>query len=104
MKSLSVGLNTAESRLWRGFARLPLTSKLDALCAANANRILPTAETQSEEGVAPPDHEKSTPIGVHRGLEAPPGIGPGNKGFADLCLTTWLCRHQWSNPIGFDVY
>ncbi len=23
-------------------------------------------------------------------LEAPPGIGPGNKGFADLCLTAWL--------------
>ena len=28
-----------------------------------------------------------------RKLEAPPGIGPGNKGFADLCLTAWLwCR------------
>ena len=25
-------------------------------------------------------------------LEAPPGIGPGNKGFADLCLTAWLWR------------
>ena len=23
-------------------------------------------------------------------MEAPPGIGPGNKGFADLRLTTWL--------------
>ena len=28
-------------------------------------------------------------------LEAPPGIGPGNKGFADLCLTTWLWRPIW---------
>ena len=28
-------------------------------------------------------------------LEAPPGIGPGNKGFADLCLTAWLwCRRM----------
>ena len=23
-------------------------------------------------------------------LEAPPGFEPGHKGFADLCLTTWL--------------
>ena len=29
-------------------------------------------------------------------LEAPPGIGPGNKGFADLCLTAWLWR-RYSN-------
>ena len=26
-------------------------------------------------------------------LEAPPRIELGNKGFADLCLTAWLCRH-----------
>ena len=26
-------------------------------------------------------------------LEAPPGIEPGDKGFADLCLTAWLWRH-----------
>jgi hypothetical protein len=26
-------------------------------------------------------------------LEATPRFELGNKGFADLCLTTWLCRH-----------
>ncbi len=25
-------------------------------------------------------------------LEATPGFEPGNQGFADPCLTTWLCR------------
>ncbi len=23
-------------------------------------------------------------------------IRTGDKGFADLCLTTWLCRHQYT--------
>ena len=26
-------------------------------------------------------------------LEAAPGVEPGDKGFAILCLTAWLCRH-----------
>ena len=26
-------------------------------------------------------------------MEAAPRIELGNKGFADLCLTAWLCRH-----------
>ena len=26
-------------------------------------------------------------------LEAPPGLEPGNRGFAVRCLTTWLWRH-----------
>ena len=26
-------------------------------------------------------------------VEAPPGFEPGNRAFAELCLTTWLWRH-----------
>ena len=35
-------------------------------------------------------------------LEAPPGFEPGRKGFADLCLTTWLWCHikKWSGLRG----
>ena len=29
-------------------------------------------------------------------LEVPPGFEPGNKGFADLCLTAWRWYHFWS--------
>ena len=32
-------------------------------------------------------------------LEATPGFEPGNKGFADLCLTTWLCRLKELAPL-----
>ena len=46
-------------------------------------------------------HEQSerrglNPVGATiariRAIEAPPGFEPGNGGFADLCLTTWLRR------------
>ena len=36
--------------------------------------------------------KKDIPWDVFFALEASPGIGPGNKGFADLCLTAWLWR------------
>ena len=38
-------------------------------------------------------------------MEATPRFELGNKGFADLCLTTWLCRHKCSgckmHPVKF---
>ena len=35
-------------------------------------------------------HEKTHPQKQVRFLEVPPGFEPGNNGFADRCLTTWL--------------
>ena len=40
--------------------------------------------------------EKENPVHLRERdfLEATPGFEPGNQGFADPCLTTWLCRHM----------
>ena len=32
-------------------------------------------------------------------VEAAPRIELGNKGFADLCLTAWLCRHMYGKKM-----
>jgi hypothetical protein len=32
-------------------------------------------------------------LGTGKELEAASGFEPENNGFADRCLTTWLCRH-----------
>ena len=32
-------------------------------------------------------------------LEATSGFGPENNGFADHCLTTWLCRLKTNAPV-----
>ena len=36
----------------------------------------------------------TTPDGVVIFMEVTPGFEPGNQGFADPCLTTWLCHHH----------
>ena len=50
------------------------------------------------------DKKLSNPIGLLNFLEAPIGIGPMNKGFADLCLTAWLRRHSMVDALRLDVY
>ena len=72
-----------------------------------ANRALYASRTEPNRS----DDVRKTkrhPSGVFCVLEAPPGIGPGNKGFADLCLTAWLWRHlaagiPAAEPIGDPV-
>ena len=38
------------------------------------------------------------PIELWAHMEAAPRFELGNKGFADLCLTTWLCRLKNGDP------
>ena len=38
--------------------------------------------------------------GVH--MEVTPGFEPGNQGFADPCLTTWLCHRRSLFYAGFS--
>ena len=40
-------------------------------------------------------NKKDTPTGVSFLLEVTPGFEPGNQGFADPCLTTWLCHRVY---------
>ena len=43
--------------------------------------------------------KKDTLKSVSFFLEATPGFEPGNQGFADPCLTTWLCRRTWGQSV-----
>ncbi len=47
-------------------------------------------EAKKEE-VPKPKQSRNLP------LEATPGFEPGHKGFADPCLTTWLCRRIFNS-------
>ena len=46
------------------------------------------------EGNTSFQNKKRHPFGCLFCLEVTPGFEPGNEGFADLCLTTWLCHHM----------
>ena len=49
------------------------------------------------KGISVFRYEKKTDSNRNRSLEATPRFELGNKGFADLCLTAWLCRlKRWS--------
>ena len=49
-------------------------------------------KTDLTKGISVFRYEKKTDSNRNRSLEATPRFELGNKGFADLCLTTWLWR------------
>ena len=36
-------------------------------------------------------------------MEATPGFEPGNQGFADPRLTTWLCRLKFNTSMSIEI-
>ena len=71
---------------------------------SRTHTVLPPRDFKSRASAIPPhQHLKtSSPILKHNSdlawslfaiMEVPPGFEPGNKGFADLCLTAWRWYH-----------
>ena len=48
--------------------------------------------------------KRKTPVGVSFFLEVTPGFEPGNEGFADPCLTTWLCHRMTERTEVLSVF
>ena len=86
-------------RLWRRYARLPLTSELDALCAAYVNRT-PLRQGARNRFKSKAYTAKRKNRGHHTGvlyfLEVQAGFEPADNGVADRGLTTWLLHQIFS--------
>ena len=86
-------------RLWRRYARLPLTSELDALCAAYVNRT-PLRQGARNRFKSKAYTAKRKNRGHHTGvlyfLEVQAGFEPADNGVADRGLTTWLLHQMFS--------
>ena len=89
---IMVGLNGLE----------PSTSRLSGV-RSNQPSYRPTIFLEWVKGIEPSSSAwkaEVLPLNYTRmykrlggGVQATPGFEPGNGGFADLCLTTWLCCH-----------
>ena len=59
---------------------------------SRTHTVLPPRDFKSRASAIPPhSHIKKilNSLEFFADLEVPPGFEPGNKGFADLCLTAW---------------
>src|SRR5262249_19026321 len=80
-QSQSGGLDKSHTLGWPGLTRLcKLGQGFNTFCGTLTGHC-----RGRERGFSPT---------TERGAEAAPGFEPGNGGFADLCLTTWLCRRR----------
>ena len=94
---------------WRGIVgRLPGEVSPKNQGSSNVFKPLPFtlgADFKSVVSTIPPPRQVHDPLRtaalkkadleedvMAEGAKAAPGFEPGNGGFADLCLTTWLCR------------
>ena len=86
-------------------------SQSDVMCSASSRAkrtslAKQTSRTKCTSRSACGTHrskKKSTAYAVLFFLEAPPGFEPGDKGFADPCLTTWLWRRIQNMDIIAEV-
>jgi hypothetical protein len=87
------GIGRGKSRAVLGACRSFSTMKKPAIRPAYARM---ERETGFEPATSTLARLHSTTELLPR-MEAAPGFEPGDGGFADLCLTTWLCRLcRWS--------
>ena len=100
MKSAEGGMSSARKGCMESRQRrVCYQSEGEGECTLTRDAILRGAQITSS-GLCPLitcqpfglDKKLSNPIGLLDFLEAPPGFEPGDKGFADPCLTAWPWR------------